>query len=91
MRSYEVLVHSGRSRSPDLHLVTVADDEAASELADQLLFDSITAVGVEVNCAGQRLYARGTVPVRFGEARSGDAGRAGKRPQESSARLRASA
>ena len=62
MRSYHVLVYSGRPLPPALHVITAIDDEMSSERADQLLVESLDAIGVEVTHAGQRLYARGAVP-----------------------------
>jgi hypothetical protein len=87
MRSYEVLVYSGRPVPPEFHLVTVADDEAASHFADQLLFESFAAVGVAVTYSGQRLYVRGTVPVSAGAALHARTGRVCRRPQRGGANL----
>jgi hypothetical protein len=87
MRSYEVLVYSGRPVPPEFHLVTVADDEAASNFADQLLFESFAAVGVAVTYSGQRLYVRGTVPVSIGAEFPCGTGRAFRRPQRGGANL----
>jgi hypothetical protein len=65
--AYSVLVHSGQRSLPDLHSVAASDMLAAAAIADELLVQSRSGVGVEVVCDGNRLYARGVVPV--GESR----------------------
>jgi hypothetical protein len=60
---YSVLVHSGQRTLPVLHSVAASDMLAAAAMADELLAQSRGGVGVEVVRDGNRLYARGVVPV----------------------------
>jgi hypothetical protein len=61
--AYSVLVYSGQRSLPALRLVTASDTLTASAIADDLLAQSPSGVGVEVVCNGMRLYARGVVPI----------------------------
>jgi hypothetical protein len=58
-----VLVYGGQRSLPALHLVAASDVSAAAAVADDLLAQSSSGIGVEVVCEGKRLYVRGVVPA----------------------------
>jgi len=60
---YSVLIYSGQRSPPALHPVAASDALTASDIADDLMSRSPSAVGVEVVRDGERIYARGVVPV----------------------------
>ena len=63
MGAYSVLVYGGQRSARTLHFVAASDTQMASAIADDLLAQSPSGVGVEVMRDGERLYVRGVVPI----------------------------